>query len=112
MAETADRLNAAAALLDGGKAAGATAAACSDGRMSFAGLNHAANKAGWALRDAGCTPGDRVIVALPDSVDCLAAMLGVWKVGAIVVPVGVDLTAADVAGYVSDVRATVAVVHP
>jgi acetyl-CoA synthetase/medium-chain acyl-CoA synthetase len=39
-----------------------------------------------ALRERGVGPGDRVIVMTGSAVDWLEALLGVWKVGAVVVP--------------------------
>ena len=40
-----------------------------------------------ALRDANCRPGERVLIALPDSAELIAAFFGAAKIGAIAVPV-------------------------
>src|ERR1700730_10917133 len=36
-----------------------------------------------ALRDANCQPGDRVLIALPDSAELVSAFFGAAKIGAI-----------------------------
>jgi non-ribosomal peptide synthase protein (TIGR01720 family) len=63
-----------------------TAVSDGGGRLSYSQLDRRADRlAGW-LRELGAGPGARVGVALPRSVDQIAAMLGVLKAGAVCVP--------------------------
>src|SRR4051812_42251371 len=43
------------------------------------------NRFGNLLRDAGCRSEERVLIALPDGVEYVAALFGVLKIGAVVV---------------------------
>ena len=70
-----------------------------------------ANRFGNTLRAAGCRPGDRVLIVLPDSAEFVAAFFGAVKVGAIAVPVNPFTRAGDYAYYLSDCAPRVAVVH-
>ncbi len=70
-----------------------------------------ANRFGSALRTAGCQPGDRVLIVLPDSAEFVAAFFGTVKVGAIAVPVNPFTRAGDYAYCLSDCAPRVAVVH-
>lgn len=69
------------------------------------------NRAGNALRRAGCARGDRVLLALLDSAEFIAAFFGAAKIGAIAVPVNPFVGAADFAYYAEDSGARFAVVH-
>ena len=51
------------------------------------------------LKEQGITPGERVLVMMPNSPDTLAAFYAVWTIGAAVVPIAPQLTAREV-GYV------------
>ncbi len=70
-----------------------------------------ANRFGNALHAAGCQPGDRVLIVLPDSAEFVAAFFGAVKVGAIAVPVNPFTRAGDYVYYLSDCTPRVAVVH-
>jgi benzoate-CoA ligase family protein len=74
-------------------------------------LAELANRAGNALRSEGCQPGDRVLIALPDSVEFIAAFFGAAKIGAVAVPVNSMVRAADYAYYLADSAAKIAIVH-
>ncbi len=79
--------------------------------VSYAELARLASRAGNALRRAGCAAGDRVMIALPDSAEFIAAFFGAAKIGAIAVPVNSFIGGADYAYYLADSRARMAVVH-
>jgi len=64
-----------------------------------------------ALLDSGCKPGDRVLIALPDSLEFIACFFGAAKIGAIAVPVNSIARASDYRHYVSNSGARFAVVQ-
>ncbi|MGB6485008.1 MAG: benzoate-CoA ligase family protein [Candidatus Acidiferrales bacterium] len=74
-------------------------------------VEQAVNRAANVLREWGCKPGDRVLIALPDSIDFIAAFFGAAKIGAIAVPVNSLARAADYAYYLADTGARIAIVH-
>jgi benzoate-CoA ligase family protein len=74
-------------------------------------LRDLVNRAGNALRASGCEPGDRVLILLPDSVEFFAAFFGAAKIGAIAVPVNYLARRNDLAYYLSDSGAEIAVAH-
>lgn len=53
------------------------------GRLTYAELDAAANRAAQALAAAGVGPGDRVAACLPNDVDIVIAFLGAMRLGAI-----------------------------
>src|SRR5213592_973048 len=70
-----------------------------------------ASRFGHLLASAGVEPEQRVIIALPDGPEFVAALFGTLKVGAVVVMVNPQL-AVDAIEYFYDYsRATVALVH-
>jgi benzoate-CoA ligase family protein len=78
---------------------------------SYAEVESAVNRAAQALRDSGIQPGDRVLIALPDSLEFIASFFGSAKVGAIAVPVNSMARAADYRHYISNSGATIAIIH-
>jgi benzoate-CoA ligase len=64
-----------------------------------------------ALRDAGCRPGDRVLIVLPDTFEFIGAFFGAAKIGAIAVPVNSMARAGDYRHFLSDSGARIAIVH-
>lgn len=64
--------------------------------------------AGW-LTEQGVQPGDRVIVHLRKGIDEVTAMFGAWKIGAVVVNVNHQWTAAQMAYVAGDCRASAAI---
>ena len=74
-------------------------------------VEQAVNRAANVLREWRCKPGDRVLIALPDSIDFIAAFFGAAKIGAIAVPVNSLARAADYAHYLADTGAQIAVMH-
>ena len=57
------------------------------GAWNFDALAAASGRAAGALHDLGVLPGDRVAVALPDSREAAAALIGAMRIGAIAVPI-------------------------
>ena len=55
-------------------------------RTSFGELNRRCNKLANSLIDQGVCPGDRVALALMNSVEFLATYLAIAKIGGVVVP--------------------------
>lgn len=64
----------------------AQAACFHDASITYAELEARSNRLAHLLQGRGVTPGARVAVCLPPSVDVLACMLAAWKVGAVYVP--------------------------
>jgi acyl-coenzyme A synthetase/AMP-(fatty) acid ligase len=67
-----------------------------------------ANQFGNVLREAGVQPEQRVIIALPDGPEFVAALFGILKIGAVVVMVNPQLKADAVAYFFNYTRARVA----
>lgn len=78
--------------------------------VSYGELRALMNRAGNALRASGVERGDRVLMALADSAEFIAAFFGAAKIGAIAVPVNPFARAADFAYWLRDSGASVAVV--
>jgi acyl-CoA synthetase (AMP-forming)/AMP-acid ligase II len=63
-----------------------------------------ANRFGNLLREAGVEPEQRVLIALPDGPDFVAALFGIFKIGAVAVMVNPHLRR-DAIDYFSGVHA-------
>jgi benzoate-CoA ligase family protein len=74
-------------------------------------LAQLASRVGNALLSDGCERGDRVLIALPDSAEFIAAFFGAAKIGAVAVPVNSMARAADYAHYFRDCGPRIAIVH-
>jgi len=70
-----------------------------------------ANRFGHLLRDAGVEPEQRVIIALPDGPEFVAALFGTLKIGAVVVMVNPQLAAEAIEYFYAYTRASAALVH-
>jgi benzoate-CoA ligase family protein len=70
-----------------------------------------ANRFGSLLESAGVEPEQRVIIALPDGLEFVAALFGTLKVGAVVVMVNPQLALDAIEYFCSYTRAVVAIVH-
>ncbi len=55
-------------------------------RLSYEELRERSQRLAGALREAGIEPGDRIAVMLPKSPEVLVALLAVWRLGAVEVP--------------------------
>jgi 4-hydroxybenzoate-CoA ligase len=73
-------------------------------------LRDLANRAGNALLESGCRPGDRVLIVLRDSAEFIAAFFGAAKIGAIAVPVNSFARTRDYAYFLKDSGASFAIV--
>lgn len=93
ISSTAERLGDRPALL--ATAGTATAA----GSFSWAQWERAVNTGAAELLESGLRPGDRVVLALPTSVELAVAVLAVWRAGAVAAPIdparSAPLTAAE-----------------
>jgi benzoate-CoA ligase family protein len=70
-----------------------------------------ANRVGNALVAAGVCRGQRVLIALLDSLEFVTAFFGAAKIGSIAVPVNPSTRQADYAYYLADAAPRVAIVH-
>src|SRR6202041_4022205 len=80
-------------------------------KYTYAQLEELTTRMAQSLRFAGCQPGDRVLIVLPDSAEFFAAFFGAAKIGAIAVPVNPHARAADYRHYLSNCGARFAIVH-
>ena len=78
---------------------------------TYAELEALVDRVAQALRDANCQPGERVLIALPDSTELIAAFFGAAKIGAIAVPVNPMARAADYRHWLENCGAGIAIVH-
>ena len=80
------------------------------GRWSYREVQALANRYANALSSAGVAPEQRVIIALPDGPDFVAALFGILKIGAVVVMVNPDLKPDAIQYFFEYSRAAVALV--
>jgi benzoate-CoA ligase family protein len=81
------------------------------GQATYADLEREVNRVALALLESGCKPGDRVLIALADSIEFVASFFGAAKVGAIAVPVNSMAREWDFQHYCRDSGARFAIVH-
>ena len=77
--------------------------------VTYAALESAVNRIAQALRNSACQPGDRVLIALPDSLEFVAAFFGAAKIGAIAVPVNPMARSTDFRHYLENSGARFAI---
>jgi benzoate-CoA ligase family protein len=82
------------------------------GTWSYADVQVLANRYGNLLRAEGVRPEERVIIALPDGPEFVAALFGVLKIGAVVVMVNPHLKPDAIRGFFDYTRAVAALVDP
>jgi benzoate-CoA ligase family protein len=107
-----ERLNLAAHVLDARVAEGRgehVALRVGDRAVTYAALLDEANRVAHVLAALGVGRGDRVLVALPDGVEFVAAFLATLKVGAAVTMANPELPPADYAAHLAYTRAKVLV---
>src|SRR6267154_4434924 len=75
---------------------------CEDREVRYRELAQLTSRAGNAFRNLGCGPGDRVLIALQDSPEFIAAFFGAAKIGAIAVPVNPGSRTAEYLLYFED----------
>jgi benzoate-CoA ligase family protein len=88
-----------------------TAIRTDHGTLTYGAVQSLANRYGNVLRNAGVQPEQRVIIALPDGPEYVAALFGVLKIGAVVVMVNPHLRQPEVEYFYAYTRATAALVH-
>jgi benzoate-CoA ligase family protein len=81
-----------------------------DGTLTYREVQALANRLGRVLERWGVLPEQRVLIALPDGPEFVAALFGTLKLGAVVVMVNPQLPAADLARLLEYTRARLAVV--
>ncbi|HXE57542.1 MAG TPA: benzoate-CoA ligase family protein [Gemmatimonadales bacterium] len=81
------------------------------GTLTYREVQALANRFGHLLRNAGVEPEQRVMLALPDGPEFVAALFGTLKIGAVVVMVNPHLAPDAVEYFYHYTRAAVAVVH-
>ncbi len=112
-----ERLNIADWLLDArvregtGRGGDRPAVLTETGTFTYREVQALANRFGHLLRSAGVQPEQRVIIALPDGPEFVAALFGTLKVGAVVVMVNPQLAVDAIEYFYQYTRATVAIVH-
>ena len=112
--EPPERFNIADHLLDARvrEGRGSRVALVTDQRTwSYRDVQDLANRFGNLLREAGVMPEQRVIIALPDGPEFVAALFGILKIGAVVVMVNPDLKPDAISYFYQYTRARVALVH-
>jgi acyl-CoA synthetase (AMP-forming)/AMP-acid ligase II len=83
-----------------------------DRSITYGGLAQMADDLAAQLRDRGVLPGDPVLVHLRKGIDEVAAMLAVWRLGAVVVNVNHQWTVEQLLFVAADCRATAAILPP
>ncbi|MEK8174468.1 class I adenylate-forming enzyme family protein [Streptomyces sp. M19] len=63
-------------------------------------------------QSAGLKTGDRVLLALPDSIELVWCLLGAWQAGLVAVPVNVQMSREDLARDVATAEPALVVVDP
>jgi benzoate-CoA ligase family protein len=79
--------------------------------VTYGELAALANRAGNALHAQGVSPGDRVLIALPDSAEFIAAFFGAAKISAVAVPVNPFARSSDYIHYLENSEPQVAIIH-
>jgi benzoate-CoA ligase family protein len=82
-----------------------------DGTLSYADVQALAHRFGTLLRDAGVEPEHRVLLALPDGPEFVAALFGTLRIGAVAVMVNPALPPPDLRYLLEYTRARVVVTH-
>jgi benzoate-CoA ligase family protein len=88
-----------------------TALVTDQGTLSYAEVQARANRFGHLLVEAGVEPEQRVLLALPDGPDFVAALFGTLKIGAVVVMVNPQLAQPAIEYFYAYTRARIAVTN-
>jgi benzoate-CoA ligase family protein len=81
------------------------------GTLSYSDVQTLSNRFGNALAGSGVEPEHRVLLALPDGPEFVAALFGTLKLGAVVVMVNPALPPAEIGYFLEYTRARVIVAH-
>ena len=91
---------------------GARPAVLTDGgTLTYRAIQTLANRFGHVLTEAGVQPEQRVMIALPDGPEFVAALFGTLKIGAVVVMVNPELKSDAIAYLYGHTRARLVVAH-
>jgi acyl-coenzyme A synthetase/AMP-(fatty) acid ligase len=77
--------------------------------LTYANLSALSNRIGHGLVRLGCAPGHRVLLAMADSLELVATLLAVVKIGALAVPVPPGRSVDDYGFYLEDTDALLAI---
>lgn len=77
---------------------------CGDEQISFAELDQEATVYAWHLKQHGIEPGDRIFIMCENSITFYKAYHGSWRTGAIVAPLNVFLSTAELAHIINDAQ--------
>jgi 4-hydroxybenzoate adenylyltransferase len=83
-----------------------------DRAWTFAEVFAGAARVAGGYRAAGLSRGDRVLLALPDSIELVWCLLGAWQAGLAAVPVNVQMSREDLTRDVTTAEPALAVVDP
>jgi acyl-coenzyme A synthetase/AMP-(fatty) acid ligase len=83
-----------------------------DRAWTFSEVFAGAARVSAGYRAAGLRPGDRVLLALPDSVELVWCLLGAWQAGLAAIPVNVQMSQPDLVRDVATAEPALAVVDP
>jgi benzoate-CoA ligase family protein len=79
--------------------------------ITYEELRDKVNRAASVLLLFDCQPGDRILIALPDSSDFIVAFFGATKIGAVAVPVNPLATETELRFFCKNSGARIAIVH-
>jgi len=80
-------------------------------RVTYGELAALSNRVGNALREQAASPGDRILIVLPDSAEFIAAFFAAAKIGAVAVPLNPFARSADYIHYIENSEPLLAIVH-
>jgi benzoate-CoA ligase family protein len=83
-----------------------------EGTLTYADVQAMANRFGNLLREAGVEPEQRILIALPDGPDFVAALFGIFKIGAVAVMVNPHLRRDAIDHFLRYTRAVLVLAHP
>ncbi len=79
--------------------------------ISFGALEAATTDIAAALKERGVAKGSRVLLLADENLEKLLLWLGIWRLGAVVAPLNVELNAAFIADLAATISPTLALVH-
>ena len=79
--------------------------------IDFAGLHETANRVANFLAARGVGPGDRVGLLSEESLEKLIVWLGIWRLGAVVCPLNVEMNEAHVGELLANIGPRLTFVH-
>jgi len=82
-----------------------------DQRITYAEISEQVNRVGNGLSKLGLQQEQRVLLAIPDTPEFVAAYFATIKIGAVAVPANTALRAGDYAYFLEESRARIAIVH-